>query len=166
MVLKIDVKEKPTGAFTFGGGYSSVEDFFIMGSISQRNLFGKGQVLQLRAELGGRSTRYILSFTEPWLFNRPLSAGFDLYDWDRDYDDYQKHSIGANLRIGYPVWDYTRAYLTYTYDRSDITTKSLKTRPTRSRNWQARTWRAAFPAPCGMTPGTRSSIRPRVPTTA
>lgn len=52
MIVKLEVTEKPTGAFSFGGGYSSVEDLFVMASISQRNLFGRGQVLSLRAELG------------------------------------------------------------------------------------------------------------------
>ena len=47
MILKIDVSEKPTGTFSFGGGYSSVENLFVMASISQKNLFGRGQILNL-----------------------------------------------------------------------------------------------------------------------
>ena len=45
MILKIDVTEKPTGTFSFGAGYSSVENVFGMASISQNNLFGRGQIL-------------------------------------------------------------------------------------------------------------------------
>ncbi|GAH92066.1 unnamed protein product, partial [marine sediment metagenome] len=62
MVLKIDVAEKPTGAFTFGGGYSSVENAFLMVSTNQRNLFGRGQTLGVSAQLGGRTTQFNLSF--------------------------------------------------------------------------------------------------------
>lgn len=120
MILKIDVTEKATGTFSFGGGYSSVEDFFIMGSVSQRNLFGRGQTLQLKAEIGGSTNRYTLSFTEPWLFNIPLSAGFDLYNWERDYDTYDKDSKGGGIRFGYPVFENTRVYLSYAYDIADI----------------------------------------------
>lgn len=122
MILKIDVSEKPTGTFSFGGGYSSVENLFAMASISQRNLFGRGQVVQLKAEVGGTTSRYTFSFTEPWLFDIPLSAGFDLYNWDRDYDTYDKDSTGGGLRFGYPIpnIDYTRAYLSYSYEISDI----------------------------------------------
>ncbi len=120
MVLKIDVTEKPTGAFSFGGGYSSVENLFAVFSISQRNLFGRGQILNLKAQLGGASTRYTLSFTEPWLFDIPLSAGFDLYNQEVEYDYYDKDSIGGNIRFSYPVFDFTRAYLTYKYERADI----------------------------------------------
>lgn len=120
MILKLDVTEKPTGMFSFGGGYSSTENIFVMASIAQRNLFGRGQILQLRGELGSETTRYTLSFTEPWLFDIPLSAGFDLYNWDRDYDTYTKNAVGGVVRFGYPVWDYLRAYLSYRYDISDV----------------------------------------------
>ena len=120
-VLRIDVTEKPTGTFSFGGGYSSVENLFAMASISQRNLFGRGQTLQVKAELGSTTSRYTLSFTEPWLFDIPLSAGFDLYNWERDYDTYDKDSQGGAVRFGYPVFDFTRLYLSYRYDIGDIT---------------------------------------------
>jgi outer membrane protein insertion porin family len=120
MILKIDVTEKPTGMFSFGGGYSSVEHLFVMASISQRNLFGRGQVLQLKSEWGGKTNRYNLSFTEPWLFDIPLSAGFDLYDWETDYDTYDKDGQGGGVRFGYTVYDYTRAHLRFTYDVAEI----------------------------------------------
>ncbi|MCK4486414.1 MAG: BamA/TamA family outer membrane protein, partial [Desulfobacterales bacterium] len=112
--------EKPTGAFSFGGGYSSMENLFVMVSISQRNLFGRGQILNLRGQLGGESTSYVLSFTEPWLFDIPLSAGFDFYDTTRDYNTYDKDSLGGTLRFGYEIFDYTRASVSYNYDRADI----------------------------------------------
>jgi len=121
MVLKIDVTEKPTGAFTFGAGYSSVEKVFGMASISQRNLFGRGQVLALKTQLGSVSNRYTLSFTEPWLFDIPLSAGFDLYSWEYDYDTFDKDSKGGGIRFGYPVYEFTRIYMTYALDFADIT---------------------------------------------
>ncbi|WP_207687921.1 outer membrane protein assembly factor BamA [Desulfonema limicola] len=120
MILKIGLAEKPTGTFSFGGGYSSTENLFAMASITQRNLFGLGQILQLKAEVGGTSTRFTTSFTEPWLFDIPLTAGFDLYNWERDYDTYDKDSIGGAVRFGYPVYDYTTAYLTYRYDIGNI----------------------------------------------
>jgi outer membrane protein insertion porin family len=121
MLLKVEVKEKPTGAFSFGGGYSSTENVFVMASVSQKNLFGRGQVLELKGSLGGRTTQYTLSFTEPWLFDTRVSFGFDLYNWDKDYDDYDKASKGGMLRFGYPVYDYTRLYLSYKYESANVT---------------------------------------------
>ncbi|MBW2646963.1 MAG: outer membrane protein assembly factor BamA [Deltaproteobacteria bacterium] len=120
MNLHIDVKEKPTGAFSVGGGYSSVDDLFFMTSISQRNLFGRGQTLILKASTGKRTTLFNLGFTEPWLFDIPLSAGFDLYNQERDYDTYDKKSVGGRLRFGYRITDYTRTSLYYGYEQADI----------------------------------------------
>ena len=120
MNLDLEVIEKPTGSFSFGGGYSSVERVFVTGSITQRNLFGRGHILNLKAQLGDRSNQYTLSLTEPWLFDIPLSVGFDIYNWEYDYDDYERDSIGGSFRISYPVFAYTRLYLSYSYDKSDI----------------------------------------------
>ncbi len=120
MILNIDVTEKATGSFSIGGGYSSVENAFFTGSIMERNLFGRGFVLKFNAEIGGRTNRYVLSFTDPWLFDIPLAAGFDLYNRTKDYDTYDLDSIGGTLRGSYPVLDYTRFYLSYTYDVSDV----------------------------------------------
>lgn len=120
MNLKIDVTEKPTGSFSFGGGYSSINNMFFVASVTQRNFLGKGQILQLKGEIGGRSDQYRLSFTEPWWFDIPLSAGIDIYKWRFDYDTYERDSLGGSLRFGYPVWRNTRGYLTYAYDTAEI----------------------------------------------
>jgi len=120
MILNLDVTEKSTGQFMFGGGYSGTEGFFVTASIAQRNLFGRGQRLQLKGEVGGRTTRFSLSFTEPWLFDIPLSAGGDVYSWLFEYDQYDKDSVGGLARFSYPVFPYTRAYVAYGYDISEV----------------------------------------------
>jgi outer membrane protein insertion porin family len=120
MRLLLDVKEKNTGAFSFGAGYGNVESLFLTASISERNLFGRGQILTLKGQVGGTTQRYTLSFTEPWLFDIPLSAGADIYNWSYSYPDYDKDSYGTQLSLGYPVFDYTRANLSYNYDLAHI----------------------------------------------
>ena len=120
MILEIDVTEKPTGTFSFGAGYSSVEKVFGMVSMSQNNFLGRGQILSIDAELGGTTTLYRLNFTEPWLFDIPLSAKFDLYDWETDYDSYDRDSKGGGVRFSYPVYDFLRATIGYNYEVSDI----------------------------------------------
>jgi len=65
-----------------------------------------------------------LSFTEPWLFDIPLSAGADVYNWGYSFSTYDKDSVGGNLRFSYPVIDFTRINLVYTYDIADITNVS------------------------------------------
>lgn len=120
MVLNIEVEEKPTGTFSFGGGYSAVDKLYVVASISERNLFGRGQYLDLRLQAGGSSQQYDIRFTEPWLFDNPLSATIRANKWERDYDDYTRDSTGGSLRFGYPLFEYTRVYLQYAYDLSDI----------------------------------------------
>jgi len=120
MRLHVDVTEKSTGAFSFGAGYGNVENLFLTGSVAERNLFGRSQTLSFKAQLGSKTTRYTISFTEPWLFDIPLSAGAEVYNWNYSFSDYDKDSIGAKLRFGYPLIDYTRGYLSYNYDIADI----------------------------------------------
>jgi len=126
MVLKIDVTEKGTGMFNFGAGYSSGDEgLFAQASISDTNLFGRGQNYSLSTEIGQRTVLYTLSFTEPWLFDIPLAAGIDLYNWSRDYDTYEKESSGFGLRSSYQIFDYTRAYLSYAFDIGDVRNISI-----------------------------------------
>jgi outer membrane protein insertion porin family len=120
MVLKIDITEKPTGSFSFGGGYSTTEKAFVTASVSQKNLFGRGHILTVNGKWGDVTKMYSLGFTEPWLFDIPLSAAIKLYDWEYDYDTYDKKSRGGRIKLGYPVFDYTRAYISFLYDNADI----------------------------------------------
>jgi outer membrane protein insertion porin family len=116
MKATVAVTEKSTGAFTVGAGYSTAENAFVTGSVSERNLFGRGQTLALRGMLGGKTQRYSTSFTEPYLFDIPLSAGVELYKWQTDLDDYSRDSIGGTIRFGYPLAEYVRGNVSYNLD--------------------------------------------------
>ena len=120
MQLNLHVVEKSTGYFSFGAGYSSVENLYGTLSLTERNLFGRGQQTEIKAELGGVTTKFNVSFTEPWLFDIPLSASLNLYNWKVAYDYYDKDGKGGSISMGYPVYDYTRIYFTYAYDSSII----------------------------------------------
>lgn len=118
--LLIDVKEKPTGTFTFGMGYSSQDKLFGTLAVAKRNLFGRDQTLNVQGEFGDKTNKYSLSFTEPWLFDIPLSSQVELTKWQREYDYYTKDSFGGALKFGYPIFDYTRLYLGYSYEINEI----------------------------------------------
>ncbi len=123
--LGVEVKERPTGTFSIGAGYSSVDSVVGMLQISQNNLFGRGQQLQLMAQLGGHSNYYNISFTEPWFRDTRTSLGFDLFNIEREYEEFDRDSTGFNLRGSWPLdsfkyLDYTRFYLTYRYEQIDI----------------------------------------------
>ncbi len=121
MDLKVDVKEKRTGQFSVGAGYSTVDSFMVMGRIGESNLFGRGQQLELKGQVGGSSNRYTLSFTEPWLMDKPVSFGVDIYDWEREYYTYTKEAIGGRIRLGWPTpFRAVRFYTYYTYEVANI----------------------------------------------
>lgn len=120
MDVIVKVKEKPTGAFSLGAGYSSVDNLMFMGEISQKNFLGKGQTLAFQANLSSRSTRYNISFTEPHLNDSRLLFGFDLYNWQYEYDDYTKDSTGGAVRFGYPVWKEWQMAFAYGYDHTEL----------------------------------------------
>jgi outer membrane protein insertion porin family len=124
MVLKLDVTEKPTGSFSFGAGYSSEEKVFFTGSISQRNLFGRGQTLNFTGSIGSRTTSFVLSFNEPYLFDTLFSGTASAYNQDKEYDTYDRKSQGGGVVFGYPVLDYTTYRLGYHLDRSEVIPRS------------------------------------------
>lgn len=121
MDVVVDVKEKATGTFSVGAGYSSVDSLMFMGEVQEKNFLGKGQNLALQANVSGSSNRYNLSFTEPRLNDTKLLFGFDLYNWEREYDDYTKDSTGAALRFGYPLWKRWMLGWSYGFDDTKLT---------------------------------------------
>jgi len=120
MDIIVDVKEKATGTFSVGAGYSSVDNLSFMGEVSQNNFMGKGQRVSLAANVSSASTRFNLSFTEPHLDDSKLLFGFDAYNWMREYDDYTKDSTGGALRFGYPVWEKWYLFWGYGFDDTKL----------------------------------------------
>jgi len=133
MILDVRIKERPTGSFSVGAGYSSEDSIFAMFQVAQSNLFGRGQKLQASAKLGGLSTEFKINFTEPWLFGTRYSGNFEIYKWKQeyndysyegtDYEDYKRDSYGFRLGLGFPIDkidELTRGSVSYGYDSSDI----------------------------------------------
>jgi outer membrane protein insertion porin family len=118
--VNIQVKEKPTGMFSIGAGYSASDKAVIMAQVAQRNLFGKGQTLSLSAYLGSETKNYELSFTEPWLFDMPLWSKFDLWNTEKDYDSYDLSTKGFTTTLGYPLWEYIKGYIGYSFSTNDV----------------------------------------------
>lgn len=128
--LTINVKERPTGQFGVGAGYSTQDRIIGMVEISQSNLFGRGQQLRAQAALGSLSRRYRLSFTEPYLFDRPLSLGIDAYNWEREFIEYTRRSAGGSLRLGHPLrWEYTYLLWSYRYENTALNNLSPYSSP-------------------------------------
>ena len=121
MNLKITVKERPTGTFGLGAGYSTQDRLVGMVEVSQNNLFGRGQQLKLSGIIGSISHRIRASFTEPYLFDRPLALGIDAFNWERQYSEYTRISKGGVFRLSHPLkWKYTRLFWMYRFENVQL----------------------------------------------
>jgi len=120
IIVNVEVTERPTGIFSIGGGFSSVDSFVGTLDISQNNFLGRGWQLSLRLRAGANSQQGIISFTEPWLFDRPLSAGFDLFNVRRDFTEYDYDSLGGTVRLSHPFAEYWRWQTSYRLTRDEI----------------------------------------------
>jgi len=118
--LDIKVEETPTGAVSFGMGYSTIERVVGTTSISDRNLFGLGYYGLIRFSLGQLTRDLRLSFTDPYFLGYPYSAGFDLYDYRRDWYTYSYHIRGADIRFGKELAEGFRADFTYKLEKVNV----------------------------------------------
>jgi len=121
--VELEVKERLTGAISLGAGWSSVDKLVGTVSISQGNLFGLGQRLMLSGTFGGTTQNYNLSFTEPWLFDVPLTVGFDVYYKTARSILYRNYDIdrkGGDVFFSYPLAEYTRMYWKYMYELVNV----------------------------------------------
>jgi outer membrane protein insertion porin family len=127
--LNVQVKEKPTGQFSAGVGFSSVDSLVGYVELSQGNFnwktwppIGAGQKFKIRAQLGTERNDIDISFVEPWFMHRPLSFGVDLYHREARYfsDSYDQQNDGARLSLGKPLSRFTRGNLAYTLEQFDV----------------------------------------------
>lgn len=114
--IEITVKERSTGTITLGAGYGSAQGFFFTTTISEINLFGRGQTISLAAQYAADrlSKSFNLGFTDPYAFDQRFSLGFDIYSVNFPIPDkYSTRKLGFDVRFGYPVFEYTNAFVTY-----------------------------------------------------
>jgi outer membrane protein insertion porin family len=127
--LIADVKEAKTGTLSFGGGYSSIDKFTGFMELRQHNFdyknlktfTGGGQDVSVAVNAGSVSDEYSFSFTNPWIFDKPISFGLDAYKRDHDPDsltgyDYKEGVTGGALRLGREFNEYFRVDGAYKYD--------------------------------------------------
>ena len=124
--LKIAVKEARTGNLTFGAGFSSLERAVVFAEVTQSNfdLFnrrsffqGGGQKFRLRFQLGSRSSEVVLAFEEPWLFERELSLGFQIFRQTSDFNSsfYSEIRTGGEIYLRKRLFNWLEGRLSYSY---------------------------------------------------
>lgn len=117
-------EEKGRNEIQVGGGYSGLDGAFFNGVYSTRNFLGRGQIVSLSMQIGGRSTRYSISFQEPWFMNRPYLLGLSLYRQDIDYGaSLSSQSNGIGVIVGRRIGRWGNLNLSYNW--RNVTSRSF-----------------------------------------
>lgn len=110
MNLDIKVEEQPTGELSGGFGWSNINGFMVDAGITENNFMGRGQIVQLRGSIAQYQKQALFSFTEPYLFGRALSGGFDVSYTMYNYSSlggfgYDRDSLTIAGRMGWKLTD-------------------------------------------------------------
>lgn len=129
--LRITVKEGRTGNLTFGAGFSSIESIVGFVEVSQSNfdLFnyrsmfqGAGQKFRLRLSVGARSNQVLLSFEEPWLYQRELALGFQIFRTESNFlsAEYNEVRTGFEVYLRRRLFELVEGRLSYRLEDIEI----------------------------------------------
>jgi outer membrane protein insertion porin family len=132
-VLRVKVTEQPTGQLSFSVGYSSLEKLVGDVGISESNFRGRGQLVDFEVSMGYLQKRVSLSFTEPRFLGRNMAAGFDIYNYDYNYQTtaaFSSSSTGIQLRTQFPINTYTAVTFRYSIHTDNVTLPTYVLDPT------------------------------------
>jgi len=142
--ILLKVKEKGKQSIGLTGGVSGIAGSFIGLSYQTNNFLGLGETLTFSAEFGDRQRNFLFGFTEPYLFDRPISTGFTVFSSRFSFDqaretsllvgqrisldpnttqNFNQNSKGFTIFASYPLrrFSFTRIGLTYGFTDSSIT---------------------------------------------
>jgi outer membrane protein insertion porin family len=123
MDVQVNVKELQRNNIQFTAGYSGYEGTFVAFSYSTVNFLGAGETLELTAQQGKLVKNYSFGFSEPYLFDKPITAGFNIYDRKNDYSSlglYKQLTKGIDLTLGARLFGYWRTSMTYTIQKLNV----------------------------------------------
>ncbi|HOO92817.1 MAG TPA: outer membrane protein assembly factor BamA, partial [Opitutales bacterium] len=125
--LRVTVKEGRTGNFSFGAGFSSLEQasFFTEISMGNFDLFnwrsffqGDGQKFRLRLSVGSRRNEAVLDFQEPWLFEKRLALGVQLFREETDnlISEYDIQRTGFSVSLRQRLFELVEGIYAYRWE--------------------------------------------------
>ncbi len=121
--LEVDIKERATGQFSVGGGFSSLDGAIGNISIKESNLFGEAKELGLALAISTRRSEIDLSYTNPYFLDKDIAAGIDIFNIRRNnkiYSGYKHNILGFKLRSGFEILTDLRYLSSYTLKRDKI----------------------------------------------
>ncbi|PYR05403.1 MAG: hypothetical protein DMG00_21805 [Acidobacteria bacterium] len=120
--VKLKLEEQNRNSLTFGAGVSEFEGVFGQLSFQTANFLGRGESLLMSVQSGSRAQNYSLSFTEPFLFDRNITGGAQIFKTDIRYiGQFTQKSAGAVLTLGFPLSAWSRMFTNYSYQRVRVT---------------------------------------------
>ena len=116
--LAIKLEEQNRNQLSFGAGVSQYDGVFGQLSFSTANFMGRGETFTISLQSGARVSDYQIAFTEPFLFDRPITGSIDLHKRDIQYlYQFTQGSTGGNITFGLPMRNFSRFFVQYSYDR-------------------------------------------------
>ncbi len=121
--VRMKLEEQNRNQLTFGAGVSQFEGFFGQLSFQTANFLGRGESLTVSLQGGQRAQNYTLAFTEPFLFDRNITGGLNLFRSDVRYvGQFTQRSTGGVATMGFPLGTgFTRMFTNYSYERVKVT---------------------------------------------
>jgi outer membrane protein insertion porin family len=120
MVLDVTVKEKLTGTFQLGFGFTGGESFFGQAQLSQNNLLGYGHTASLSFQISSLRQLFQLSYLDPYFLDTAWTASIDLYRSELVFTGFDRRAIGGALTAGYELFEDFRFFGTYTLEGVDV----------------------------------------------
>ena len=119
--VTLKFEEQNRNQLTFGAGVSQYEGVFGQLAFQTSNFLGRGESLTMSMQAGDRAQNYQLAFTEPYLFDRAITGGFDVYKRALQYIGYYtQKSTGGNITLGFPLANFSRMFFNYAYEQVGI----------------------------------------------
>jgi len=144
--LLLKVKEKGKNSIGLNGGVSGLSGAFLGVNYQTNNFLGLGETLSVQGNLGNMSRQFLFGFSQPYIRNRPINVGFQIFNNKQDFNaaknyqattgqaanltaaqqsltqNYNQASTGLNFSISYPLkrHAFQRVGFTYSLNRSTI----------------------------------------------
>ena len=115
--LDVKVKEKATGSFSIGGGFSTLDRFVAVADVTEGNLTGRGYMVRVRGQLGQRRTLGLITFRNPYLEDSPTSLQGDLFRTITNYVTYDEDKSGASATFGRWFSEYTSGSFSLVFEQ-------------------------------------------------
>lgn len=120
VVVQVEIKEKATGSFQLGLGFSNIENFILTAQVSQNNFLGWGISAALNTNLSSLRQLVQLSVYDPYCFDTNFICSVEANFTELDYGEFLRSSQGGNLNVGYHLFEDVMVNLTYSLERARV----------------------------------------------